>query len=293
MRLAASVVLLAGVSALALTAAGSAQSGAEQSYDAENLRLERVVGLLDVRTGGVDRVTVEYDAGDGLVDEPRFEVRGDTLEITQLRRRDHVSCRSRGRNLQLSVERSDYEDLADYGRFVIRIPAGARVEVVGGAINGAIGDVGELELGVNSCGDITVGDVAGDASIAVNGSGDVRVGDVGGELDTAVNGSGDVEIGVVGGGLDAAINGSGDVQIAAVNGDIDAAIRGSGDVSIAGGQVRSMEVAIMGSGELRFEGVAENVSLAAMGSGDVYVAEVTGDVRSSAFGSGRVHVGRD
>jgi hypothetical protein len=291
MRL-ASVALLAGVSSLALAAAASAQSSTE-TYDAVDLHLERVVGLIAIETGGFDRITVEYDAGDGLVDAPRFEVDGDTLEIVQLGRRNDISCRSRGRGLQLRVERGDYADLADYGRFVIRMPADSKVHIEGGAISGTVGDVGELELGVSSCGDITVGDVAGDASVAVNGSGDVVVGNVGGALSTAVNGSGDVEIGAVADGVDAAINGSGDVSIASVNGDIDAAIHGSGDVTISGGQVRSMDVAIMGSGELRFDGVAENVSLAAMGSGDVYVAEVTGNVRSSAFGSGRVHVGRD
>lgn len=293
MRLTATVVFLAGASALAFAIAGSAQTGSAETYDAVNLDLVRVVGVIEIRTGGVDRVSVEYHPGDGLVDPPRFDVDGDVLEITQLSRRDDISCRSRGEGLQLRVERSGFNPIADYGRLVIRAPADTEVRIRGGGLSGAIGDVGALDIGVNSCGDITVADVAGDASVAVNGSGDVEVGAVGGMLHAAVNGSGDLGIGAVAGGLNAAINGSGDIAIASVTGDVHAAIHGSGDVAIGGGQVGSLDVAIMGSGELRFDGVAENVSLSAMGSGDIYVAEVTGDVSSSAFGSGRVHVGRD
>jgi hypothetical protein len=283
-------------SVFTLAAAGVAAPGvarAQESYDAVDVQLTRVVGLIEIETGGVDRVSVDHDPGDDLVDAPDFEVRDNELRITQLPRHADISCRSRGQGLEMEVGRGGYHPIEDYGRFVIRVPEGAKVEIEEGGVTGTIGDVGELELGLNSCGDITAGEVAGDAEIAVNGSGDVRVGAVGGAAEVAVNGSGDVAIGPVANGLEAAINGSGEVEIASVEGEIEAAIRGSGDVTIGGGHATSIEAAIMGSGDVRFEGVADNVELSSFGSGDVYVAEVTGEVNTAAFGSGQVHVGRD
>lgn len=293
MRTAAAVVFLTGLTALAWSASGGAQDNAahSESYDAEKLRLIRVVGLLDIQTGG-DRITVDYEPGSASIQAPEFDVDGDTLEITQLGRRDEVNCRSRDDRLQVEIENDGYNPLEDYGTWRIRIPAGASVEVGGGSLSGSIGDVGELSLGMSSCGDITVGDVAGDADLAMNGSGDIIVGNVGEKLSVAINGSGDIKVGTVGGEISAAINGSGDIEVASLNGgDLNAAINGSGDVRVLGGEASNISAAVMGSGDVSFAGVAQRVNLSAFGSGDVYVTDVSGPVRSSAFGSGRVHVG--
>lgn len=288
---AAALVLAPVLGVLAYAEPGRAQ-GLER-YDARDLSIERFVGLIEVETGGVDRVEAAWEAGAADIVAPRFEVRGDKLEIVQLRRRDDTRCRGDEDGATVSIERGDRHPIADYGRLTIRIPEGAKVEIGGGAPIGTVGDVGELSVGLGGCGDLQVGNVAGDAEMAVNGSGSLSVGAVGGRLSAAMNGSGAVAVGAVAGGLEAAINGSGGVQVASVEDDIEVAINGSGDVHILGGRARHVEAAIMGSGELRFDGVAQDVELASFGSGNVYVAEVSGQVETASFGSGRVRVGED
>lgn len=281
---------LAGSLMAALVGAAPALA---ESYNAQHVEITRFVGEVEIQSGGVNQVSVEYDNGDGLVDAPDFHVDGDTLEIKQVSRFTDINCRSRNGGLRIAIgRRGDYAPIAAYGRLVVRVPDGADVTLRGGAAAGVIGDVGELDLGLSSCSDITAGDVAGDAEVAVNGSGDIEVGDVGGDLDAAVNGSGDIHIGSVAGSLDLAINGAGSIEVAHVNGDINAAIRGSGDITIRGGAAPVLDVAVMGSGDVRFDGVAGDVELAAMGSGDVYVSEVTGKTDTAALGSGRIHIGR-
>jgi len=283
---------LVGSVIAALVGAGVGPALAE-SYDAQHVKITRFIGVVDIQAGGVDRVSVEYDNGEGLVDAPDFHVDGDTLEIEQVARFTDINCRSRNGGRSIAIgRRGDYAPIAAYGRLVVRVPDGAEVALRGGAADGVIGDVGELDLGLSSCSDITAGDVAGDAEVAVNGSGDIEVGQVGGDLDAAVNGSGDIHIGSVAGSLNLAINGSGTIDVARVNGNIDAAIRGSGDIVIRGGEAPVLDVAVMGSGDVRFDGVAGDVELAAMGSGDVYVSEVTGETDTVALGSGRIHIGR-
>jgi len=283
---------IAGSILAALAGAASTPVLAE-SYDAQHVDIRRFVGVVEIQTGGVDQVSVEYDNGAGLLDAPTFRVDGDTLEITQLRRMANINCRSRNGDLRIAIgRRGGYEPIAAYGHLVVRVPAGAEVALNGGAADGVIGDVGELDLGLSACSDITVGNVAGDAELAVNGSGDIEVGDVGGDLDAAINGAGDIHTGQVGGALGLAINGSGAIEVAHASGDINVAIRGSGDVVIHGGHAPVLDVVIMGSGDVRFDGVAGDVDLAAMGSGDVYVSEVTGQTQTRALGSGRIHIGQ-
>ncbi|MGD2133485.1 MAG: DUF2807 domain-containing protein, partial [Maricaulaceae bacterium] len=264
-----------------------------EDFDAANLTLSRVVGIVEIESGGVDRISVDYDAGAGLIDAPEFEVEGDELVIRQLGRFTRTSCSSRGGRMTVSVNRSGRHPVEDFGRFVIRVPAGAEVSVEGGLVQASIGDTGALDVGVDGCGDVVAGNVAGDAGLAVNGPGDIMVGDIGGHLDAAVNGSGDIETGAVMEGVDAAINGSGDIEVAAAHGAIDAAIRGSGDIAFFGGEADSLDVAIMGSGDVTFDGVAGSVDLASFGSGDVNVASVTGNISRAALGSGSVNVGNN
>lgn len=272
--------------------AGAAPALAE-SYNAQHVEITRFVGEVEIQSGGVNQVSVEYDNGDGLVDAPDFHVDGDTLEIEQVRRFADIDCRWRNGGRHVAIgRRGDYAPIAAYGRLVVRVPDGAEVTLRGGAADGVIGDVGELSLGLSSCSDIIASDVAGDADLAVNGSGDVELGDVGGDLNAAINGSGDIRTGSVAGSLDLAINGSGTIEVAHVNGDVNAAIRGSGDIVIRGGDAPVLDVAVMGSGDVRFDGVAGEVELAAMGSGDVYVSEVTGETDTVALGSGRIHIGK-
>ena len=180
-----------------------------------------------------------------------------------------------------------YDDLP---QVVIRTPRVAHVSA-GGAIYGSIGAGDGVDLGSSGCGDWTVADQSGLVSLRLAGSGDVRAASAA-QADVNVSGSGDVRLGAVHNGLTAAVAGSGNVVASSVSGPLHARIAGSGDVRIHDGAVTDMDVAVSGSGDIRFGGVARNLDAHVAGSGDISVAQVTGAVSKHVAGSGEIHIGR-
>ncbi|MBO9557889.1 MAG: DUF2807 domain-containing protein [Caulobacter sp.] len=178
----------------------------------------------------------------------------------------------------------------DIPQVVIRVPMKAEV-AAGGAVFGNVGRTEQLELSNAGCGDWTIANVRGKLDLNQAGSGDARVGSVG-TAEINIAGSGDVKLQDVGGDLEISIAGSGGVTAASVNGGLEANIAGSGGVTVNGGRARSLEVNIMGSGDVDFGGEAGNVEASIAGSGDVRVAKVTGPVSKHVAGSGNVIIGR-
>ncbi|HEY2049628.1 MAG TPA: DUF2807 domain-containing protein [Caulobacteraceae bacterium] len=175
-------------------------------------------------------------------------------------------------------------------RIIVRTPLDAKVSA-DGAVWGEVGRGRSLELANAGCGDWAVADQQGAVKIRASGSGDVRVGSVG-SADISSSGSSDISLAGVRSGLIASIAGSGDLNAAWVNGPLHAHIGGSGDVTVRGGQVSDMDVAIAGSGDVSFGGVAQALKASIAGSGDVHAAHVTGPVTKSVVGSGDVTYGR-
>jgi hypothetical protein len=178
----------------------------------------------------------------------------------------------------------------DIPQVVVRVPMNAEV-AAGGAVFGNVGRTDHLELSNAGCGDWTVANVRGKLDLNQAGSGDTRVGSVG-SAEINIAGSGDVKMQEVGGDLDISIAGSGGVNTASVNGKLEASIAGSGDVTVLGGRARSVDVNIMGSGNVDFGGEAANVEVSVAGSGDVRIAKATGPVSKHVAGSGDVIIGR-
>jgi hypothetical protein len=178
----------------------------------------------------------------------------------------------------------------DIPQIVVRVPMKAEV-AAGGAVFGNVGRTEHLELSNAGCGDWTVANVRGKLDLNQAGSGDTRVGSVG-SAEINIAGSGDVKMQDVGGDLEISIAGSGGVVAASVNGSLEANIAGAGDVTVNGGRARSVEVNIMGSGDVDFGGEAGNVEASIAGSGDVRVAKATGPVSKHVAGSGNVIIGQ-
>jgi hypothetical protein len=178
----------------------------------------------------------------------------------------------------------------DIPQVVVRVPLKAEVGA-GGAVFGSVGRTDELELSNAGCGDWTVANVKGKLSLSQAGSGDTKAGTAG-SAEINIAGSGDVKTQEIGGDLEVNIAGSGGVTAASVNGKLEANIAGSGDITIAGGRSRSVDVSIMGSGDVDFRGEAGDVEVSVAGSGDVRIARVTGSVHKSVAGSGDVIIGR-
>uniref|UniRef100_B0T2B9 Putative auto-transporter adhesin head GIN domain-containing protein n=1 Tax=Caulobacter sp. (strain K31) TaxID=366602 RepID=B0T2B9_CAUSK len=177
----------------------------------------------------------------------------------------------------------------DIPQVVVRVPLKAEIGA-GGAVFGSVGRTDSLELSNAGCGDWTVANVKGKLDLSQAGSGDTKAGSAG-SAEINIAGSGDVSTQEIGGDLEINIAGSGGVTAASVNGKLEANIAGSGDVTVSGGHSRSVEVSVMGSGDVNFDGVADNVEVSVAGSGDVRVARATGNVRKSVAGSGDVIIG--
>ena len=178
----------------------------------------------------------------------------------------------------------------DIPQVVIRTPMDAEVGAAG-AVFGSVGRTDHLELANAGCGDWTVANVKGKLELSQAGSGDTKAGSAG-SAEINIAGSGDVSTQEIGGDLEVNIAGSGGVSSASVNGKLEANIAGSGDVTVRGGRSRSVEVSIMGSGDVVFDGEAGDVEVSVAGSGDVHIAKATGSVQKSVAGSGDVIIGR-
>jgi hypothetical protein len=175
-------------------------------------------------------------------------------------------------------------------QIVVRTPAQSRI-AAGGAVFGTVGPGAGAELANSGCGDWMVADQNGPLQVRFSGSGNVRAG-ASASADVQVSGSSDVHLGAVRNGLATSVSGSGDVTAARVDGPLHVRIGGSGDVRVKDGAVSDMNVAVAGSGDVRFGGVAGTLEANVAGSGDVSAARVTGAVTRHVAGSGDVSVGR-
>jgi hypothetical protein len=185
------------------------------------------------------------------------------------------------------VGRVGYDEMP---RVLIRAPINVKVGA-GGAVFGVIGRGESVDLANSGCGDWTVANVSGPLTLRLSGSGDVQAGGAG-SADFRVSGSADIVARAIGGGLTTATSGSGDITADWVGGVLHSRIAGSGNVRVKNGAVSDMDVAISGSGDVDFGGVAQTLEVQVAGSGDVTVARVNGAVSKRVAGSGDVRVGR-
>lgn len=176
----------------------------------------------------------------------------------------------------------------------IRIESSADIDI--GNVDGALtieikgsGDVTasnakEISVRIQGSGDVDVANVAGAAIVDIHGSGDVKLGRIERKAEFQIHGSGDIDIFEAQAGLAVSVNGSGDVMVGKVNGETTAYINGSGDTHIESGRSENLQVAIRGSGSFRHDGTAVNPVVSAHGSGDIYIQDSEGDIRASGDG---------
>ena len=292
----------AAAAAAVLAALAAAQPAAAQEAEIRNA-VARVIVIPE------DRADIAVEITRGSADLPQLTVerRGDKVRIDGgLGRRRSLlqfsndsirSCssgradgRQPGEGATVEVGGVGRIRLEDAPLIVLRTPRDVDVSS-GSGVYGAIGrGARTVDLGAGGCGNWTVANVDGRLEVGVGGSGVVRTG-ASRSLNASVGGSGSILAGATGD-LEANVGGSGNIVVAGVNGATDISIGGSGDVTIRGGRATSLEVAIAGSGNVRFDGTAGSLEASIAGSGDVRVAEVTGPVSRSIVGSGEVRVGR-
>jgi hypothetical protein len=189
------------------------------------------------------------------------------------------------------IEVSDVGDVAWADMPVVVIHAPMDVELAtSGAVFGSVGRTDSLELSNAGCGDWTVADVKGGFELNQAGPGDTKAGRAG-EVEVHIADSGHLVIQDVTGDLEIFVAGSGGVTAASVGRKFEAHVAGPGRVTVAGGRSTEVEISVLGSGEVAFNGVAGKVAASVSGSGKVTVAKAEGPVSKSVAGSGEIVVG--
>lgn len=296
------IAVYAAASAAVLAALAAAQPAAAQDAEIRNA-VARVIVIPE------DRADIAVEITPGAADLPQLAVerRGDKVRIDGGlgRRRSllqfsndsvrecnsgRADARQPGEGATVVVAGKGRIRMEDAPLVVLRTPRNVDVSSESG-VYGAVGrGARSVELGAGGCGGWTVANVDGRLDIGLGGSGTVRAG-TSQSLEASVGGSGSIIAGATGG-LEANVGGSGNIVVTSINGPADVSIGGSGDVTIRGGRASTMDVAVAGSGNVRFDGTAVSLDASIAGSGDVRVAEVTGPVSRSIVGSGEVRVGR-
>jgi len=148
------------------------------------------------------------------------------------------------------------------------------------------------QISSNGSGRLSVTGLNGDPlSVSQNGSRAVQLAGSVSRLDARLNGSGSLTAaGLESGATVARLNGSGRLDLGRVNGEsLSLELMGSGGVN-ASGNVRNMNVRLMGSGSADLAGLTcQHAELSANGSGSISAA-VTQSLVADANGSGRVTV---
>jgi hypothetical protein len=267
--------------------------------DATDTRAVQVAAGTDLALanfiGRVERVpmtgtTISVEIVPGNADlTPSISQRGNTQVVTGPRRNNNVSCRDRdGQGTTVRIGSNTYQ-MADLPVLRIAAPDTVSLDVSNGIIWGDLGNIGKSSIGVQGCGPLSIGTVAGDLELSNAGSGQLTVGPVIGGLEFNLAGSGNAALGAVGGIVNLNIAGSGDTTVGAAASDVEVNVAGSGKVTVGRGE-GAVEVNIAGSGDVEYLGTAINPRVSIVGSGDVRLGSVRGQPSVSRIGSGQVIV---
>jgi len=283
-------------------AGGNWVDGGWKTYDARSLKLEDIVGNVQVDVKEQGPIAIQISGQSERVNRVHVSANGGTLRVQsdpvgQVWDWKHwfdfsYAGKSRPDQLQIriSVPRGTAVDAeVDAGNVRIGDTMGPLTFSVQGYTDSSVGNVASAKLEMSGSGKLSVGHVAGFAEIETAGSGNIRVGDVN-KAKADIAGSGSISLGNIrGGGVEVDIAGSGDFSAASVNGPTKASIAGSGSVTIANGEANPFKVEIMGSGNVSFGGVAVNPRIEAMGSGSVRIKSYRGSLSND--GMAKLNIG--
>jgi hypothetical protein len=282
---AGTAIALAGLGAIASTASAV---DSQESFAGGHVRIENFIGRIEIRNGG-SGIRVEVRNPGDAAEDPVAVATSGGVEIDGGQSVRNLNCRTNNGNIRIGRWMSS-RPIEDYPTLVITAPATLDFELADSAFVGEAGDLGSLDLSMNSCGRFEAGDIAGRAGLRINGSGDVTVGEIGGDADFSVNGSGDIVTGDIAGGADIGINGSGDIRSGNVGGDTEIGINGSGDVELA--DIASLDIEISGSGDVEARSMRGAFSAGIAGSGDIVVHDGRADPFEARInGSGDIRFG--
>lgn len=283
-------------------AGGNWVDGGWKTYDARSLKLEDVVGNVQVDVKEQGPIAIQISGQSDRVNRVHVYASGGTVRVScdpvgQVWDWKHwFDFSQTGKNrpdqvqIHIAVPRGTAIDAEmDAGNARIGDTMGPLSFSVQGHTDSSVGNVASAKLEMSGSGKLSVGNVAGSADIDTAGSGNIRVGDVN-KVKADIAGSGSITVGNIrSGGADVDIAGSGDFSAASVNGPASASIAGSGSVTIANGEANPFKIEIMGSGNVSFGGVAVNPRIEAMGSGSVRIKSYRGSLSND--GMAKINIG--
>lgn len=171
-------------------------------------------------------------------------------------------------------------------------PVSLRLETgIAGSGSVEVERAGLVVLTVAGSGTFTIGDIDSDLTATLAGSGRIVAGDIA-RVNLEVSGSGVVSLGAIHEALEATLAGSGALEVASLDGPLDIEINGSARVAIAGGRAAPVNIAVAGSGDIRFDGVAVDPVIRMTGDGSIHFGAVEGQVDQRSTGSGRLTIGQ-
>ncbi|WP_293902331.1 DUF2807 domain-containing protein [Phenylobacterium sp.] len=199
-------------------------------------------------------------------------------------------CHGMGQDGRIGIRGVGDVRWSEMPQVVIHTPRAVAI-VTNGAVQGAIGRAGSLDLHNSGCSAWTIADVAGDVTLQESGAGSVRMG-ASSRLDVRLSGAANIHATHVRQGLEARLSGVGDVRVDQLDGAMDAQVSGVGKVDVDGGRASLVHASVSGMGSVAFGGVASDLDASISGLGSVRVQEVTGSIRKSISGGGSVQVAK-
>ncbi|HWT51056.1 MAG TPA: DUF2807 domain-containing protein [Caulobacter sp.] len=271
------------VLAAAVSAAGAAQAG-------PSIKIKDAVARVVVIPENRSDVKVEFITTNASLPLTVRQNGDETVVDGDLRMNRINGCNGRNGKVWVKVRGVGEVSYDNFPQIAVRVPMDAKVKA-GGAVFGDVGRSNSIDLANAGCGDWTVANTKGEMKISQAGSGDTKTGEAA-SVEISIAGSGDVTTQAIAGDMEANIAGSGDILVASIAGKLEGNIAGSGNITVNGGRARSVEVNVMGSGDVDFRGEAGSVEVSVAGSGDVKIAKVDGPVKKHVAGSGDVIIGQ-
>lgn len=273
---------------LAVLAAAVSAAGAAQA--APSIKIKDAVARVVVIPENRSDVKVEFITTNASLPLTVRQNGDETVVDGDLRMNRINGCNRRNGKVWVRVRGVGDVSYDNFPQIAVRVPMDAKVKA-GGAVFGDVGRSNSIDLANAGCGDWTVANTKGEMKISQAGSGDTKTGEAA-SVEISIAGSGDVTTQAIAGDMEANIAGSGDILVASIAGKLEGNIAGSGNITVNGGRARSVEVNVMGSGDVDFRGEAGSVEVSVAGSGDVKIAKVDGPVKKHVAGSGDVIIGQ-
>lgn len=261
-----------------------AAAAAFQTAAAPSVEIRGFAGEIRLEAGDAVSARIERADPDAPV---RIEETDNTLVIEGGREMARWRCRGGWRESRVGPSRREARPFTDLPLLIITTPDPAALSLERSIFQARAQDLASLEASLPSCGELTAGDVAGDASIAISGSADLSVGTIGGEADISISGSGDARLGDVAGPVRIRLSGSGDVALGDAP-SLEARTSGSGDID-AGAVAGAISFNASGSGDLT-AAAASGFAMRSSGSADVALGRLEGPLEVSLSGSGDIDI---